>query len=830
MRGRRWRLSLRLLARDWRAGELRLLLAAVVLAVAASTTVGFFSDRVNRAMVVQSAELLGGDLMLVSPQPVDAAWARAAADVGLRLAETLEFASVVVQGDKLQLCNIKAVAHGYPARGRVRTATTAFGVDAPADDVPAPGSAWVEARLLSALELGVGDSIEIGAAKFTVTRVLTFDPGRGGSFIGLAPRVLIHRADVARTNVLQPGSRVSYRYLFAGSQTELARYQDWLRPRLGPHHELRDVRTGTSAVGRAIERAERYLGLASLVAVVLAGVAVAMGARRYSERHCDVSALLRCFGASRRDVVALYLPQLLLVGALAAAVGCAVGWAAQQVLLLLLRDVLAAQLPPPGLTPIAFGFLTGMVTLIGFAFPPVLRLQRVSPLRVLRRDLAPLPVSAWMVYGSALAASVALMWRYTGSWRLTMLTVAGAIAAILVFGAAAFGLLRAARRWQTRVGVAWRFGINNISRRVAASISQILAFGIALMAMAVIALVRGDLLSTWQAQLPPQAPNHFAFNIVPADVHALEQFFAAHDVRATALYPIVRGRLVAVNGTAVRQAVTKERNADAEALQRELNLTWTATLPADNAVVEGEWWQSGALDGVSVEQRLAEQLAIKLGDRLDFSIGGEPLHAHVRSIRSVQWDSFHPNFYMIFPPGALGNRPATYLTSFYLPVEKKPLLAALVRAFPAVTVLEVDRVLAQVRTIVQQAALAVEFVLLFVLLAGFAVLYAALAATLDERYYEGALLRVFGASRRQLRAGQFAEFAVLGAFAGVLAAAGAELIAYLLYTRVFELGYAFKWPVWLALPLVGACLIGFAGWIGTRRVAHTSPLVVLREL
>src|SRR5581483_11322127 len=310
--------------------------------------------------------------------------------------------------------------------------------------IPEPGSAWVEQRLLTALDVGVGDAIEIGAAQFTVTRVLTFDPGGSGSFIGLAPRVLIDQADVARTQVLQPGSRVTYRYLFAGSASAIARYQQWLRARLGPHHELRDARGGGSMLGQALARAERYLGLGSLVAVVLAGVAVAMGARRYSERHYDMTAMLRCCGAGRRDILALYLPQLLLLGIVGAAVGCVVGWAAQYVLAFVLKDFLPAQLPPPGVGPVALGFATGVATLLGFALPPVLRLQRVSPLRVLRRDLAPLPASAWLVYGSALAAMVLLMWRYTGDWRLTLLVLAGGVAAVAVCGVVAYGLLRAA--------------------------------------------------------------------------------------------------------------------------------------------------------------------------------------------------------------------------------------------------------------------------------------------------------------------------------------------------------------------------------------------------
>jgi putative ABC transport system permease protein len=389
--------------------------------------------------------------------------------------------------------------------------------------------------------------------------------------------------------------------------------------------------------------------------------------------------------------------------------------------------------------------------------------------------------------------------------------------------------LRAGRRLGRRVGVAWRFGFNNLWRRAAASVGQLTAFGVTLMAMALILLVRTDLLSTWQAQLPDNTPNHFAFNVLADDVPAFERFIGGHRIAAQALYPLVRGRLTAINAAPVTQAVTKEENNN-EAINRELNLTWSDKLPPDNQIVSGEWHAPGAGRVVSVEERLARRLGIKTGDALTFSIGGVMLEARVASLRKVQWDSFHPNFYMIFPGGVLDEFPATWLTSFYLVPEQKPLLTELVRRFPSVSVLETDQVLAQVRSILRQVTAAVEFVLLFVLAAGLAVLAAALAASQDERLHEGALLRALGASRRQLRAGHLAEFATLGFAAGLLAAAGTELIAFVLYTRVFELEYTLKWPVWLLAPVAGAVIIAAAGYLGTARVLRLSPLVVLREI
>ncbi|MCR4347567.1 MAG: hypothetical protein NUV55_10275 [Sulfuricaulis sp.] len=823
-------LALRLLMRDWRAGELRILAAAIVIAVGAVTAISFFSDRLNRAMTYQSADLLGADLRLTSTEPVPKSWLKAAADYNLRETETLDFASVVVHGEKLQLASLKAAGAGYPLRGVLRTALALHALETATSEIPTPGTAWVEPRIMQSLGLTVGASIEIGSAAFTVTRVLTYEPGRGGSFFTLAPRVLIHGDDVGRTGVIQPGSRVTYSYLFAGTDNDLARYKEWLKTRLGPHHQLLDVRDGGSSLGRALGRAERYLGLTSLLAVILAGVAIAMGARRYSERHFDVSAMLRCLGATQRDLVALFVPQFLLLGLIASAIGCLSGWLTQEAIFYLLKDLRPMRLPAAGIAPVMFGFFTGLLALAGFALPPLLRLQQVPPLRVIRRELAPLPPTAWFVYGSASAAILILMWRHTGSLLLTASVLAGSLAASLALAAIAGALLVFSRRVHQRVGVAWRFGLNNLWRRTQTSIGQILAFGLALMAMAVIALLRTDLLNTWETQLPPDTPNHFAFNILPQDVTAVEKFFTTHRIPANALYPMVRGRLTGINGKPVVEAVTKEESGN-EAIQRELNLTWTDTVPSDNRIVHGTWWDRTAPDNrVSVEEKLAKKLGVKLEDELTFSIAGAELRTRVANIRTVQWDSFHPNFYMIFPPGTLDTFPATYLTSFYLGPDQKPQLTSLVRAFPAITVLEMDQVLSQVRTILAQVTAAVELVLLFVLAAGFAVLFAALATSLDERFYEGALLRTLGARRQQLRAAHFAEFSVLGLLAGLLAAIGTELIAYVLYTRAFELEYSFKWPVWLAAPFLGGLLIGLAGYWGTRRVVRQSPLTILREL
>lgn len=823
-------LALRLLLRDWKAGELRVLALALVVAVAASAAIGFFTERLGRGMLNQSAEFLGADLAVVGPRPAQPDWLNQAGELGLAVSETLEFASVVVHDNGIQLSSVRAVDGQFPLRGGLRTAPAIYQPDQATAGVPAPGEAWAAPRLLQQLGIGVGDSVTVGNLPLRITRVLSFEPGQVGDLFGMSPRLLINLADVPATGVVQPGSRLSYQYFVAGPTAALDSYRAKIKNRLGPSFRLVGVHEGRRAVGTALERAERFLGLAVMAAIVLSGVAIAMAARRYSERHFDMSAMLRCLGASQADLLVLYLLQLLVLGLVASLVGGLLGWAAQWGLLALLADVLPIAPATGSAWPLLAGLATGVLVLTGFALPPVLRLREVPPLRVLRRDLAPLPSQAWLVYGLALLTILLLIWRYTGSLELTAAAVAGATAGVLVLALLALALLALGQGLHGRAGVSWRFGLGRLWRRRRASIGQVLAFGLTLMAMSVIALVRTDLMQTWQDQLPADAPNHFAINILPEQVPALDRFLDDHDVRRSQIYPMVRGRLVSINGEPVRQAVSKEAQND-NALNRELNLTWTDRLQDDNRLLAGGWWTPAdhGQPRVSVEQKLARRLGIELGDDLGFSIGDRQLSATVTSLRSVQWDSFRPNFFMVFPPGLLDDLPATYMTSFHLDPEAKPLLVDLVREFPSVTVLELDLLITQVERIFTQVTLAVEYVLLFVLLAGFAVLYAALQTSLDERLYEGALLRALGAGTRQLRSAQLAEFAALGLLAGLVAAAGTESLAWVLYDRVLQFDYHFKWPVWLLAPLAGMLLVGFAGYRGTRPVLKQSPMLLLRD-
>lgn len=822
-------LAFRQLLRDARAGELRVLFFALLIAVAASTAIGYFGARLNDAMQLRASEFLGADLVLQGSAEAQPQQIEAGRQLGLTHARVVEFSSVVATDDKLQLTSVKAADSAYPLRGELRSAAAPYEQETPGSG-PRPGEAWAESRLLTALELEIGDPIEVGDKSLRLTRVLTYEPDRVGDFYSLTPRVLMHMDDLAATGVVQPGSRVRYRELWRGPAETLATYRQQLEPGLLAHQRIETAGDSNQQIGGALGRAERYLNLASLAAILLAGVAVALSAARFAARRFDASALLRCLGLSRRETLLLYALQLGLLGALASVVGALLGWGAQHGLFYLLRDVLAQEIPPATLWPALAGIATGLVALAGFALPPLAALGRVPPLRVLRRDLLPVPPSSWLVYGTAILALGLIMWRLSLDLKITLALLGGGLLATLLLGGLLLLGLRGLRRLLAGAALSWRLGLGQLLRHPLAAAGQSLAFGLILLAMALIALLRGELLDTWQDQLPQDAPNHFALNVLPAEKDAFAARIASLSTVAAPLYPVVPGRLVAINDEPVRQLVSKDSQGD-RAVRRDLSLTWSAELPADNHLTAGSWWEPQAaqqLPGVSIEAELAESLGVQLGDRLTFSVGGLSRDALVTSLREVNWDSFQPNFYMIFEPGTLQDMPVTYMTSFYLPPGKERELVELARAFPATTLLQVEALLVQLRSILTQVSLAVEYVLLFVLAAGLAVLFAGLQATLDERIRQGALLRALGAERSLLLRVRRAEFGMLGATSGVLAALGCELVSALLYRFAFELPWQ-PHPWLLLLPLLGALLVGGAGVLGTRRALDASPLGVLRE-
>lgn len=825
-------LAARQLMRDARAGELRVLFFALVVAVAASTAIGYFGARLNSAMLLRATEFLGADLILGGSTPATPAQIDAGTALKLDHSQIVIFSSVVATDNGIQLASVKAVDGAYPLRGELKSAPAPYEAETVGGE-PQVGEAWAEARILVALNLKVGDSIDVGSKTLKLTRVLTYEPDRAGNFYSLTPRVMINMADLEATKVVQPGSRVSYRDLWRGTPQDLAAYRKAIEPGLAPNQKIDDARDGNQQIGGALGKAERYLNMASLVAVLLAGVAVALSAARFAVRRFDASALLRCLGLSRNEALVLFGLQLAMLGVVASAAGALLGWFAQLGLFHLLESLLPAAVPPGGWLPAVAGIGTGLVALAGFALPPLAALGRVPPLRVLRRDMLPIPASTWLVYGAALLALGLIMWRLSLDLVLTFALLGGGLIAALILGGVLLLALKSLRRLLAGASLPWRLGLGQLLRHPMAAAGQSLAFGLILLSMGLIALLRGELLDTWQNQLPKDAPNYFALNILPNDKDNFAERMGRLSTHSAPLYPMIPGRLMTINGEPVSKFVTKDSRGE-NATQRDLNLTWAATLPEGNSITAGQWWTSdqppadGGVPGVSVETKLANSLNMKLGDTLGFVIGGLTREVKVTSLRDINWDTFQPNFFMIFQPGTLKDVPATYLTSFYLAPGNDQQIVELSRAFPAVTILQVEALLAQLRSILDQVTMAVQYVLLFVLAAGMAVLFSGLQATLDERIRQGALLRALGANRALLTKARRIEFGLLGAVSGVLAAIGCELVSFALYRYAFNL----EWHphAWLlVLPLIGALLVGGAGVFGTRRALNASPLQVLRE-
>ncbi|MGE0580850.1 MAG: ABC transporter permease [Steroidobacteraceae bacterium] len=823
-------MAFRTLLREWRSGELGVLLLALSIAVSALAAVGFVVSRISAAVDLQANEVLAADLRLESPAPLGTDYLREARQRGLATATSIGTLSVVFHGDASQLTAIRAVGPSYPLRGTVTTAPVAFGSATPAVGIPQPGEVWAESRLLATLGAEVGDEVSIGAAMLRVGRALVTRPDQGSSFAELAPSLLMNAEDLAATQLIQPGSRARYADLFAGERGAVDDFKAWLGAHKQRGERLLDIAESSPQVKNAIDRAGRFLSLASLVSVLLCSIAVAMAARRYVQRHLDAVALMKTLGATRAFTLTVSLAQLGAIALVAAAIGAAFGYLAQAWLVYALRDLLAvASLPPPSLAPIVMAVFTALAMLAGFALPPLLQLSRVPAIRVLRRDIGPPPLAIWLAFWPAALAIAGLVFWVVRDALLAAAFIAGLALFLALLALCGVLLVRAVGSLRSRVGVAWRYGIANLARRRAESVVQVVAFGLGIMVLLLLALVRRDLLEDWRRSLPADVPNFFFINIPPDDRDAFLAYLREAGADVSRALPMIRGRMTAINDRPLDGLAFAKEDGEGFA-QREQNLTWSSALGADNRIVAGRWWgpqdTGRALVSISTEYR--DSIGLKLGDRLAFDVAGESFVAQVASVREVKWDSFQPNFFLVFPPGLLDATAGTWMTSAYFPPGVPRPVAQLVKRFPSVSVFDLGSILAQVRGVIDKAAVAVQSVFIFTLLAGFTVLLAAVQASRDERRFESAMLRTLGASRRTVRAGVLAEFVTLGLLAGVLAASGASVAGYFLARHVLDVRYSFDAWVWAWGIVAGAILVAGGGWLATRAVVRQSPLLTLR--
>ena len=872
-------LAARLLKRDWHGGELRLLSLALVMAVTSVTGIALFTDRLERALLLESANMLAADRIVSGRGVLPAEVLEEGKARGLRTAETLSFTSMAFSESGNLLVAAKAVTDNYPLRGDVIIADAPFIRGTPIPSGPPPGEVWLESRALPALGIEVGDTVSVGEAELNVSKIIVTEPDRtgGGLVDNAGPRLMLHMDDVETTNVVQLGSRISYRYLFAHDDLELLdEFEGWFRAQeeWRGRYYIRDIRDESEEVSEALERAESFLLLGSLFAVLLAGVAIALTAKRYSERHYDYVAILKTLGCTSAQISLIYFAIQSMLGVIAVLVGCVLGYLVHQGVFLLLQSVLIFTLPPAGFQPYVIGSLTAFVCLFAFALPPLLALRETPPLRVLRKDITQQKISANVPYLFGILGTVFLIYWYSEDLFLSSVLISAVAVIALFLSIVSYLFLRSSGSAGMKAGSAWLLAMTAARRRRKQNVLQVMVFSVTIMSLLILTLVRTDLIEEWQAQLPENTPNHFMMNITQGQIEGIQNFFADNGVESNPFYSLTSARVTRINGDlpnpreddedslgggtltenarrdgaelnelgglnvspqsdappvlSGREASTGGRRVRGQLSRRQV--TWAEELPDDNLVTAGTWWGMEPLPGyVSIEEEYADWLDLELGDRIEFEVNRQIVAAEVSSFRSVRWDNMQPNFFVIFSPGTIDHLGATFLSTALMEREQKILLNDLIRLFPTVVIIEIDALIEQIQTIIAQVTSAIELISILVLICGALVLLSCVNASLDERFRENAILRTLGAGKKLILTSLLIEFASIGIVAGLIATIGAEVTLYYLQEQVFQQEFSPHYWVWAAGPLLGMLIIGGLGINSTRRVVHTSPLAVLRS-
>jgi putative ABC transport system permease protein len=863
------RLSLTLLWRDWQGGELKLLFLALVMAVTSVSGIALFTDRLEQALLLESANMLAADRVLSGRREAPREWITEAESQGLQTAETISFTSMTFSDTGNMLVAAKAVSPTYPLRGELIAADAPFIRGTPIESGPLRGEVWLEARVLPALGIDVGDTVFVGESQLRVSKVIVVEPDRqqGGMVDNAGPRLMMNLADVEQTNVIQMGSRVSYRYLFAGDAETLETYGDWLREESSGQFRLRDVRDESEEVADALSKAESFLMLGSLFAVLLAGVAIALTAKRYSERHYDYVAILKTLGCTSNQITTIYVFIQIVLGTIAIIVGSILGWLVHHLILQALSSIILVDLPSASFQPFVIGALTAFICLLSFALPPLLALRHTSPLRVLRKDIDQQKIGANVPYLFGIFGSIFLVFWYSQDFVLTSVLVVSIAGIALFLSGVSFLLLHSSSSVGMKAGSAWKLAMSATRRRRKQNVLQVLVFSITIMSLLILTLLRTDLIDDWQAQLPENTPNHFLMNVTQQQVEGIQGFFRDNGIQENNFYPMLSARVNSVNGEPPRfrrldeeeqRGSITERGAqdmqpempeeveiegevvldtDGEAQTQNTGrrptrqITWTDQLPPDNLIIDGTWWDTDPQAGmVSVEVDYANSLGIEIGDQLEFEANQQTFEVEVQSIRTVRWDNMQPNFYFIFSPGTLDHLGATYLSTALMEQEQKLLLNDLLRLFPTIVVIEIDALIEQIQNIIAQVTSAIELISFLVLACGALVLLSCVNATLDERFRENAILRTLGAGRKLIMTSLLIEFASIGFIAGIIATIGAEGSLYYLQEFVFEQEFNLHYWVWIAGPAIGMTVIALLGVNSTRRVVNVSPLNVLRQV
>jgi len=828
-------LALKMLLRTWRGGQLSLIVWSLVLAVSVVTSVSLLAERIERALSAESSAFLAADLVVRSNKLTQQEWVTKAQQQGIETSQMVSFASMVYHESDMHLASVKAVQSNYPLRGLIKRSTTPFTLDEAlielVDYGPAPGETWVDARLLPLLNIELGDTIELGETVLKVTQIIVEEPD-GGSYSFFGARVLMNWNDVAAAEVVQPGSRVTYKYLMAaGADTDaFSSYAEWLETQLSIHDRLITPNEAQASIASTMDRGRRFLLLAGSIGVVLAGIALALASHHFAAGQTQQVALLKSWGVSARRVRSLYLQQSLWLGLGGSLAGLAAGYIVSELLISIVREWLPIGLPAAGIRPWITGMATGLLCLGGFTLPALWHLPAQSPLAVLRQDIQVKPVNAAVRGTFGIVAVAGLLLWYSNSLMLSLAILAGFAITALATIVIGLMMLRLAKNYGQRLGSIWRLALNNLWRRKSQSLIQMVGFSGAIALLMIMVVVRTSLVDEWRVQLAEDAPNHFLVNVASYELEGVKTLVEDQGLETAGWYAMVRGRMTAING----ELITEAQKDSHESFRRELNLSWTSALPEGNKVTAGKWWddinQSMEIAPVSLEDELAVELGLELGDRITFSVGGLTFESEVVSTRSLNWDNMTPNFYFLFPEGLLEDYPRTSMTSLYIPPQKKLLVNQLLRTFPTVLVIELDKIIDRIRTIVSQVTRGLEVMTLLILSCGVLVMFAAVSLSMSERLQESAILRTLGSSRRLILGIQWVEFTTLGLMAGLLASIGAEAAVAILQRFMFDMPFALHPWLWLVGPLAGGVLVGALGVGYSRKAVVQPPLEVLRDL
>ena len=832
-----WRLGWRTLWRDVRSGELRLLVLAVTLAVAALTAVGFFADRLQGGLQRDARQLLGGDAVVATDNPTPALFTQQAQRQGLKAVHTLTFPTMArasdMQGGSAKLVALKAVEPGYPLRGSLRIKSQTGAIEKVAKTIPERGQVWVEPQLMDALGLSMGDALLLGNSRFTITAAIAVEPDRGTGFMNFSPRVMVNSADIEATGLIQPASRISYRMAVAGDEAQVKAFVKWADLQIKGDQPIRGVRiesveTGRPEMGQTLDRASKFLSLVALLAALLSAVAVALAARSFAASHLDDCAMLRVLGLSQRTIAASYCWEFALVGLFASGLGVAIGFGVHYLFVALLAGLVDASLPAASLVPVFLGLGMGLTLLVAFGLPPILQLAQVPPLRVIRRDVGNLRPASLGVLSIGVAGFAALLLAVSSDLTLGLIAVGGFAGAVLIFAGMGWLAIKVLR-WSVNDATAPRalvLATRQIAARPAFTVVQVSALAVGLLALVLLVLLRTDLISSWKKATPADAPNRIVINVSPDQSDDFQQTLKSAGVEKFDWYPMIRGRLVAINGRDVSSDDFIEDRAK-RLVDREFNLSHGAIRPSSNLIVEGRWTEEEK-GAISMEEGIAQTLGLKLGDTVRFDIAGMQTESKITSMRKVDWGSMRANFFAMYPVSQMDQVPATYMGAFKAPVTAG-FDNALVRAFPNVTNIDMSATISQVQRVLDQVIRAVEFLFGFTLAAGLVVLFAAVSATREERARDFAIMRAIGAQNSLLRQVQRIELAGVGLLAGFLASCVASVVGWALARYVFEFSWTVSLWVPLAGALVGAVLALAAGWWGLREVLSRPVVETLRK-